>query len=100
MDLIKNMGAVSASVMALATLLGGIWWLVRRIVRISDAVKQLHPNGGSSIADKVNKISKNQDEMTKNIENLTGEVEKLKIFDEGVVEAVADALSDRKRKRR
>lgn len=99
MELIKNIGAVSASIMALVTLLGGIWWLVRRIVKISDAVKQLHPNGGSSIADKVNKISTKQDEMTQNIETLAGEVEKLKVFDEGVVEAVADALKSRKGKR-
>jgi hypothetical protein len=97
-ELIKTIGAVCASLMAIATLCGGIWWLVRRVVKITDAVQQLRPNGGSSIADKVNKISTNMDDMKKNIETLAGEVEKLKVFDEGVVEAVAKALKDDKRK--
>lgn len=88
MDLIKDVGAVSAALMAVAALLGGIWWVIRKLVKIADSVKQLHPNGGSSLADKVNKISEKQDEMTLNIETLAGEVEKLKVFDEEVSEAL------------
>lgn len=95
MEVVKTIGSVSTAVMAVAALLGGIWWIIRKLVKIADAVKQLQPNGGSSLADKVNKISANQDAMTKNIETLAGEVEKLKVFDE----SVAEALKDRKGKR-
>lgn len=95
MNMVKDIGSVSTAVMAVAALLGGIWWIIRKLVKIAEAVKQLHPNGGSSLADKVNKISAKQDEMTVNIGNLTTEVEKLKVFDE----EVSEALKERKRKR-
>lgn len=96
MDIIKNIGAVSASFMAVATLVGGVWWVVRRLVRISDAVQQLRPNGGSSLADKVNEIAKGQAQLTKTVGTLADEVEKLKVFDS----EVAQALTDNKRGRR
>ncbi len=102
MDLVKNIGAVATSVMAVAALLGGIWWLVRRIVKITDAVQQLKPNGGSSMADKMNALTtkvaelqtgqdtlkSGQDNLTNSVEKLSTDVEGLKLFDDEIREAL------------
>lgn len=96
MDLVKNIGAVATSVMAVAALLGGIWWLVRRIVKITDAVQQLKTNGGSSLADKINRIEASQKEMTVSIEKLSTDVEGLKLFDD----EIRESLIPKQRKRR
>lgn len=69
-ELIKTIGAVCASLAAIGGVVAGFWWMVRKIVRIADAVEQLKPNGGGSIADKVTHISKSVDELNKRVSQL------------------------------
>lgn len=99
-ELIKTIGAVCASLMAIATLCGGVWWLVRRVVRISDAVQQLRPNGGSSLADKVNHISKTMDTISTNVSTLTARVDGMEVFDTEVRDALKEINNDKRRRRR
>lgn len=96
LEFIKTAGAIAASLMAIGAFFGGIWWLARRIVKIAEAVQQLRPNGGSSLADKVNKIAEVQTTMVKTVDTLVSEVEKLKVFDT----EVAEALTEKKGRRR
>jgi len=97
MELVKNVGAIATSVMAVAALLGSVWWLVRKIVKITDAVQQLKPNGGSSLADKINQLGAAQKEQTKAIEKLQTDVENLKMFDDEISEAIIPKQRRRRR---
>lgn len=88
-DLIKTFGAIAASLIAIGSLITGLWWLVRKIVKIAEAVEQLKPNGGKTISDKVNYI-------TKSVDTLNDRVGKLELFDIEVMPMIQE-LKNKKR---
>jgi len=51
-DALAVVGAVAATAMTVGALIRGAWRLNRRIVHIADAVRELSPNGGSTLADR------------------------------------------------
>lgn len=48
---------ISGAFVAFGGLLYGLWRLIRKIVYIADAVQQLHPGSGKSVADKIDSIN-------------------------------------------
>jgi hypothetical protein len=64
MDVILYAGGGAAALVAVGTLLRGVWNLNRRIVLIAGAVKELAPNGGRSIKDVVTRTETKVDEHT------------------------------------
>lgn len=55
---IQQVGSIAGAVVAVLGVLTGFWWAIRKLVHIADAVNQLLPNGGSSLADKVNDMKR------------------------------------------
>jgi hypothetical protein len=53
MTVLETVGAVVATVLGLGAIARGAWRANRRLVRITDAVTELSPNGGHSIKDRV-----------------------------------------------
>lgn len=89
-ELIKTFGAIAASIIAVGSLLASFWWIVRKIVKIAEAVEQLKPNGGKTISDKVNYI-------TKSVDTLNERVGKLELFDTELIPIIQDMKNNKKR---
>lgn len=91
-ELIKTFGAIAASLIAIGSLITGLWWLVRKIVKIAEAVEQLKPNGGKTISDKVNYI-------TKSVDTLNERVGKLEVFDSELIPIIQEMKSKKRGQR-
>lgn len=89
-ELIKTVGAIAASLIAIGSLVAGLWWITRKIVHIAEAVEQLKPNGGKTISDKVNHIS-----IT--VDALNERVAKLEVFDSEIMPIIHELKSPKKR---
>lgn len=96
-ELIKNIGAISASLAAIGGVVVGLWWVIRKIVRIADAVEQLKPNGGKSISDKVNHISTSMDSLSTNVAGLSDRVDKLEVFDTEIGPIIQELKNPKRR---
>lgn len=88
---IKTAGAICAALAAIGGVFVGFWWVIRKIVNIADAVEQLKPNGGKTISDKVNHISKT-------VDTLNDRVGKLELFDTEIIPIIQDFKSNNKRR--
>lgn len=55
----------------------GIWKFNRRIVHIADAVRELTPNGGSSLKDQVTAIDEKLGVLSERVDGLSGRVDTL-----------------------
>jgi outer membrane murein-binding lipoprotein Lpp len=89
-ETIKTVGAICASIAAIGGVFTGFWWVVRKIVRISDAVEQLKPNGGKSLSDKVNHISRTVDGLNTSVGSLGERVDALEFFDNEIMPVIQD----------
>lgn len=49
-------GQIAGALLAIGGLASGAWWVMRKLVHIAEAVKELTPNGGSSIKDQIGRI--------------------------------------------
>lgn len=77
MDTLQTVALICTSLVAIAGFIAGVWWIVRKIVHISDAAVQLLPNGGGSIADKINKISTTLVDVVRMVDDLDKRMETL-----------------------
>lgn len=51
-------GGACAALIGIGVVARGVWKMTRRIVHISDAVRELVPNGGNSIKDQITRIER------------------------------------------
>ncbi len=91
-ELIKTVGAICVSIAAIGGVVTGFWWVIRKIVKIAEAVEQLKPNGGKTISDKVNYI-------TKSVDTLNDRVGKLELFDTEIIPIIQDFKANNSKKR-
>lgn len=56
-----TIGAVCGALIAFGALARGVWWMVKKIVLIADAVHELLPNSGSSMKDQMTRMEKKLD---------------------------------------
>jgi hypothetical protein len=75
MNVIMYVGGGAAALVAIGTLLRGAWNLNRRIVVIAGAVRELAPNGGSTMKDAVTRTERKVDEHTTQLCELKRQVE-------------------------
>lgn len=68
--IISILGGGAVSLTAIFVFIRGVYRVVRRIFHIADAVTQLRPNGGSSLADAINRIDKNVKEIDSRVKKL------------------------------
>jgi hypothetical protein len=76
-EIIIFAGQVSAALVAVAAALGIIhrFFFKKLTDKIDSINKELHPNGGSSLRDAVNRIEKNQDVLKDDIEDVRDKVD-------------------------
>lgn len=77
MDQLQTVALICTSLVAIAGFIAGIWWIVRKIVHIADAAVQLLPNGGGSLADKINKINTTLVDVVRMVDDLDKRMETL-----------------------
>lgn len=73
-----DLGAAAAALIALGALARGIWWGIRRFVFVVEAVKELVPNGGSSIKDTVTRTESKVDGTASKVDETARELGDLK----------------------
>ncbi|MGW0820108.1 hypothetical protein [Streptomyces sp. NPDC002845] len=71
MDLLELLGIAAGSLLMIGALARGGWAVLRRLVFIGEAVKELAPNGGESMKDQVSSTARDMGEMKEAVTELT-----------------------------
>lgn len=65
-----ELGQYAAAVTAIVGVILGAWWLTRRVVYIVDAVNQLLPDSGETVADRIRRIEEQQKSLSERVEDI------------------------------